>query len=780
MLTYNIDLDVTPGVIPAVVHVKQFQTDAVIKFNLFSRTGQLSIGSSPTCTVRGTKSDGNGYSATATYTAETKTVSVQLAEQMTAVAGRQPYELTVTDSTGKMVTATFYLDVQKAALSRSTISNSQILEIIDATDNVDAMMQVLDLRYVIANLKEILTPVPERMITADASLFELNAIGDSGQNITNAKNTRSQMLSYMPFVTIPNDGTMRVYYYNTTELSSFVRRSGPISTSDGVMVSIKDIGCPFMRILTTKSDLSDYSSGDVAAINNGVVFYTWTSVKGAIEKADESLRYIYGTPLSFGSITVGSQVGGSGNFINSTTQCRTSLMAAAGKRRIVIPDGYVLNMHLYDSTSTSMASHYIKTIRVRQTGDFLYDFSEPVNGKTVQAFVVTFRPLDGHAVTSSDAEAIASGFGIYKPSFREESLLKASEKKAKFVEYMAYMCTKLGMANSVFENASGLTRESHTTPLDELKLAIAVAGNPKALDIWSTQDRSFDIGGSNARSINIVNNVFGGEDSNNYYKLLGGKGGTLSPDGSDGYRKARVGIYEVDEKPVCVAIAGPGAWINANITACVQDICAMIDAKMRDETVVWTNDSDVNFRSSPSTDATVLRTLTDGTVAIVMNPEPDQTYYRCRIGSQIGYISTSYVSTSVRGNLKTLIDNGGGYCAVDVPIDPGTYLNSRTPSNLLQRKASVHANETASQIPASTTKTLTMLCVLNIVSDLQEVISLQSSAMAGGSGSTFYAYDKITVEEALRIMMMESSNTWAEMLGMYAGEKLMNIEIIKS
>lgn len=135
MVTYNINLDITPGGIPKIVHVKQYQTDATLGFKLYSRHGTLTIGNVTDCSVRGTKSDGNGYSADARFVSNTTSVEVTLTDQMTAVAGRQPYEITVTDSTGKMITATFYLDVQRAALDGDTISASEIRELTNALDH---------------------------------------------------------------------------------------------------------------------------------------------------------------------------------------------------------------------------------------------------------------------------------------------------------------------------------------------------------------------------------------------------------------------------------------------------------------------------------------------------------------------------------------------------------------------------------------------------------------------------------------------------------------------
>lgn len=131
MITQNFELDIIPGGVPTVVHVKQYQTDEILTFKLFSRRGRFDITDTISdCSIRGTKADGNGYSATISSSdidIYTYSVSVKLTEQMTAVAGEQPFEITMTDSTGKMITATFILDVQRAALDAETVTSESVL-----------------------------------------------------------------------------------------------------------------------------------------------------------------------------------------------------------------------------------------------------------------------------------------------------------------------------------------------------------------------------------------------------------------------------------------------------------------------------------------------------------------------------------------------------------------------------------------------------------------------------------------------------------------------------
>lgn len=147
MLNYPVDLDVSAGAVPAVIHLKQYQTDAQLVFRLYTTVGTLSIGNVSDCSIRGTKSDGNGFSASATYSSANNTVTFRVTSQMTAVYGKQPFELTLTDSTGKMITATFYLDIKRAALDGATVSASEIRELINALDHTSEILEAYNLAH---------------------------------------------------------------------------------------------------------------------------------------------------------------------------------------------------------------------------------------------------------------------------------------------------------------------------------------------------------------------------------------------------------------------------------------------------------------------------------------------------------------------------------------------------------------------------------------------------------------------------------------------------------
>ena len=127
MIEYKYNLDMTPGKRSLEIPMKQYDTDFSIVFSLIDRKGELTLESGTTVKIRGTKADGYGYSVNATIDLAKKTVTATGDEQMTIVAGRMPFELSILKGTKILNTATFYLKVHPAALSDDAdISESEI------------------------------------------------------------------------------------------------------------------------------------------------------------------------------------------------------------------------------------------------------------------------------------------------------------------------------------------------------------------------------------------------------------------------------------------------------------------------------------------------------------------------------------------------------------------------------------------------------------------------------------------------------------------------------
>ena len=141
MITKTYQLDMHPGGIPVIVHLSQYDQDFNLVFNLYSSSGVFTVESGTTAAIRGTKSDGMGYSVNATLDISNKKVTVAGDQQMTAVAGKQTFELTLTKNNKELNTANFILDVERAALDKDTLaSDSVIKELVDVIDRTDEIV----------------------------------------------------------------------------------------------------------------------------------------------------------------------------------------------------------------------------------------------------------------------------------------------------------------------------------------------------------------------------------------------------------------------------------------------------------------------------------------------------------------------------------------------------------------------------------------------------------------------------------------------------------------
>lgn len=141
MITHTFDLDMVPGGMPVVAHLSQYDDDFSLVFNLYAGKGAFTVQSGTTAEIRGTKKDGTGYSATATIDISNSKVTVVGDQQMTAMKGRNIFELTLKHSSKELNTANFILDIEPAALDRGTIvSESKIMELLDVTDRADAII----------------------------------------------------------------------------------------------------------------------------------------------------------------------------------------------------------------------------------------------------------------------------------------------------------------------------------------------------------------------------------------------------------------------------------------------------------------------------------------------------------------------------------------------------------------------------------------------------------------------------------------------------------------
>jgi len=138
-----------------IIHVSQYDSNFSIKFYLIAVKGEFvpayptavennvtfTVESGTTAEIRGTKTDGNGYSANATINTSEKSVTVTGHQQMTAVAGKCVYEIVLKYNNKEISSANFILDVERAALDSDTItSDSVIKELVNVIDRTDELI----------------------------------------------------------------------------------------------------------------------------------------------------------------------------------------------------------------------------------------------------------------------------------------------------------------------------------------------------------------------------------------------------------------------------------------------------------------------------------------------------------------------------------------------------------------------------------------------------------------------------------------------------------------
>ena len=139
MITQTFNLNLIPESSPVVIHCDQYDKGTgrlIVKLY----DGDVAYTPTGTAVIQGTKPDGKGFTYSATLSGNT--VTADLTEQMSAVAGRVRCQIVVTESTGRTGTFVFILDVQRSALPANTdLSDSdyQLIEqaIQDAQDAVE-------------------------------------------------------------------------------------------------------------------------------------------------------------------------------------------------------------------------------------------------------------------------------------------------------------------------------------------------------------------------------------------------------------------------------------------------------------------------------------------------------------------------------------------------------------------------------------------------------------------------------------------------------------------
>ncbi len=111
MITYEYDLDMTPGEEPLTIHLNQNDANFVLRFNLFSEVGELVIESGTSVALWGTKPGGGSFQTSGSISG--KTVNVNGSSQLTNVCGLGDFELRLAHGGKTLHSANFHISVEK-------------------------------------------------------------------------------------------------------------------------------------------------------------------------------------------------------------------------------------------------------------------------------------------------------------------------------------------------------------------------------------------------------------------------------------------------------------------------------------------------------------------------------------------------------------------------------------------------------------------------------------------------------------------------------------------
>lgn len=123
-------------------------------------------------------------------------------------------------------------------------------------------------------------------------------------------------------------------------------------------------------------------------------------------------------------------------------------------------------------------------------------------------------------------------------------------------------------------------------------------------------------------------------------------------------------------------------------------------------------------------------------------------------------------------NLDELIADGGGYAACMLPPSPSCWTNYST-AKVKALSTYVGNGEDRDCMPASTSKVMTLVCALDYMTDIHEPVTVMQNDIEDGSGSVYYAGDKMEMLDALATMTIESSNTLANTVARVTGRKIL-------
>ena len=130
-MSQTIKLNLIPNSAPVIVHVDQYDViENGITAALYKGDTAYTPGAGATAIIQGTNPDGHGFMYDATISGNT--VTADITNQMTIVAGRVCCQFVVYESDDRIGTFVFFFDVQKSALPADSDLSTSDYQVIEA------------------------------------------------------------------------------------------------------------------------------------------------------------------------------------------------------------------------------------------------------------------------------------------------------------------------------------------------------------------------------------------------------------------------------------------------------------------------------------------------------------------------------------------------------------------------------------------------------------------------------------------------------------------------
>jgi hypothetical protein len=162
----------------------------------------------------------------------------------------------------------------------------------------------------------------------------------------------------------------------------------------------------------------------------------------------------------------------------------------------------IKSFDISSGSGNNLQSGDIITIR-----DLMFDMMLPSSNTAAKAFA---RVCGEKMLKMADASATPTDQQCYDA----------------FIAQMAVKAAEIGMNDSQFVSASGLSASNQMTANDMIRMVVEACSYPEILKIWNKKEYKISVSGTNARSVTIETSV-ANQTLEDYYYIFGGKTGSF-------------------------------------------------------------------------------------------------------------------------------------------------------------------------------------------------------------------------------------------------------------